>query len=181
MAAPTCSRTTSSRSANRASTTTSSTNRPGSCGRRSRTTSSTTTPAPFFEQNFYCPTGSDCRSSFDFHDNDEHSTQGAASFQIQSPAATYTLGQFQSTQSEELGSISADPQFANPTYGHDDFTLSATSPALAIGFVPFDPSTAGRTTATLMPPAAPTRCRCKSRPIRRPSISLENLRRTPAN
>ncbi len=110
---------------------------------------------PFFDQNFYCPTGSDCRSSFDFHDNDEDSTQGAVSFQIQSPAASYTLAQFQSMQSEELGSISADPQFANPTYGHDDFTLSATSPALGIGFVPFDPSTAGRTAAALMPPPAP--------------------------
>ena len=107
------------------------------------------------QQGWYCPAGTDCRSSFDLHDNDEFSAQGAVSFQLQAPAGSYTLAQFQSMQSEELGSISTDPQFANPTYGHDDFTLSATSPALGVGFVPFDPSTAGRTTTTLMPPAAP--------------------------
>ncbi len=111
---------------------------------------------PFFDQGFHCPAGSDCRSSFDLHDNDELSTRGAVTFQIQTPAESYTLAQFQAMQSEELGSISADPQLVDPTYGHDDFTLSATSPALGIGFVPFDPSTAGRTTTALMPPPAPT-------------------------
>ena len=104
----------------------------------------------------------------------------AISFQIQTPAASYTLAQFQSKQSEELGSISADPKFVNPTYGHDNFTLSATSPALGIGFVPFDPSTAGRTTTTLMPPSAPAGFPLQDRPIPPPSSSLENLRRPAA-
>ena len=44
---------------------------------------------------------------------------------------------------KETGSVFADPLFADP--GRFDFTLSAESPALKLGFKPFDSSTAGST------------------------------------
>ena len=43
----------------------------------------------------------------------------------------------------DTGAVFADPQFHNANMG--DFTLSPLSPALALGFIPFDLSNAGRT------------------------------------
>jgi hypothetical protein len=65
---------------------------------------------------------------------------------------SYTLEQWQAL-GEDVHSKNQDPLFANA--GADDFSLLPGSPALAIGFVPFDPSQAGRTTETLTVPAVP--------------------------
>ena len=46
---------------------------------------------------------------------------------------------------EDPHSLNADPLFANPVYPADDFSLLNGSPALKVGFVPFDPKQAGRT------------------------------------
>ncbi|MBI5833947.1 MAG: right-handed parallel beta-helix repeat-containing protein [Armatimonadetes bacterium] len=43
---------------------------------------------------------------------------------------------------QDQGSVRADPLFVDPAHG--DFRLKPGSPALALGFVPFDPSQAGR-------------------------------------
>ncbi|MBZ5597194.1 MAG: right-handed parallel beta-helix repeat-containing protein [Acidobacteriia bacterium] len=65
---------------------------------------------------------------------------------------SYTLAQWQ-VLGEDMHSQNLDPMFANPS--GDDYTLSPGSPALNLGFVPFDPSLAGRTTQTLTVPAVP--------------------------
>ena len=58
----------------------------------------------------------------------------------------------------DLHSMNADPQFLD--YAHDNFALAATSPAYALGFKPFDLSSAGArtgsihtTSAALLPPS----------------------------
>ncbi len=65
---------------------------------------------------------------------------------------TYTLSEWQGL-GEDMHSQSADPLFANPTYPADDYTLLPGSPAPNVGFVPFDPGQAGRTTQTITVPA----------------------------
>jgi hypothetical protein len=62
----------------------------------------------------------------------------------------YDLSQWQFV-GEDVHSLNADPLFVNPGYPADDFTLQAGSPANKIGFVPFDPSQAGRLTAPIPP------------------------------
>ena len=109
----------------------------------------------FLDASWYCPAGTDCRSSFDLHDENIYDTAAAPTFTTKSPAKDYTLAALQSGESEELGSVIADPMFANPAYGHDDFTLSTSSPALGVGFTPFMISAAGRTSASPLPPAVP--------------------------
>jgi hypothetical protein len=56
---------------------------------------------------------------------------------------------------EDTHSIIANPQFADPNYPADDFTLKPGSPASQIGFVPFDAKQAGRTDPVLKPPSVP--------------------------
>jgi hypothetical protein len=56
---------------------------------------------------------------------------------------------------EDVHSINADPRFADPTYPADDFRLRPDSPASKIGFVPFDPNQAGRTSSALKAPPVP--------------------------
>jgi hypothetical protein len=58
-------------------------------------------------------------------------------------------------ESEDLGSLVADPMFTNPVYPTDDFTLPASGPATTVGFVPFDATQAGRTNPVLAAPAVP--------------------------
>ena len=53
-----------------------------------------------------------------------------------------TLGQWQERRGQDGGSVVADPRFAAPEQG--DFRLMAGSPALQVGFKPFDASRAGR-------------------------------------
>ncbi len=105
--------------------------------------------------NWVCP-ATDCRGWVDFASNLwwNPSTM-TVSFHTTQPSATYSLATWQSQESEDLGSVLADPRFANPVYPADDFTLPASSPALGIGFVPFDPTQAGRTNTTLVAPAVP--------------------------
>ena len=58
---------------------------------------------------------------------------------------------------QDEGSIVADPRFADPARG--DFTLPADSPAIAIGFEPLHPASAGRQTPRSLTadlPAVPT-------------------------
>jgi len=62
---------------------------------------------------------------------------------------------------EDTHSIIADPQFANPNYPADDFTLKSgssksESAASQIGFVPFDTKQAGRSDPVLKPPGVPS-------------------------
>lgn len=53
-----------------------------------------------------------------------------------------TFEAWQQQREQDQHSIVADPQFVDPT--RDDFRLQDTSPALPLGFVPFDYSRAGR-------------------------------------
>ncbi len=59
-----------------------------------------------------------------------------------------TLAQWQAKRGQDKGSILADPRFVAPD--KDDFRLRPDSPALALGFKPFDASQAGRTTPPLL-------------------------------
>ncbi|HEY2290192.1 MAG TPA: hypothetical protein VGM86_05755, partial [Thermoanaerobaculia bacterium] len=63
----------------------------------------------------------------------------------------YTLAQWQTDFGEDAQSVVRDPQFVNPAYPADNFSLKAGSPG--VGFVPFDPKQAGRTMPVLKPPA----------------------------
>jgi hypothetical protein len=56
---------------------------------------------------------------------------------------------------EDVHSINEDPRFVDPGYPADDFRLRPDSPASKIGFVPFDASQAGRTSAALKVPPIP--------------------------
>lgn len=67
----------------------------------------------------------------------------------------YSFADWQTIFGEDAQSVVRDPQFVNPVYPVDDFTLQAGSPG--VGFVPFNPKLAGRTAPVLRPPAvAPT-------------------------
>jgi hypothetical protein len=86
-----------------------------------------------------------CTSQFLFADNLYWYLKGTPSFitttgngQVQS----LTHAQWQAL-GEDSGSMIADPMFVGPNYPADNFTLPANSPALGIGFAPFDPSLAG--------------------------------------
>jgi hypothetical protein len=56
---------------------------------------------------------------------------------------------------EDVHSVNADPLFVDPSYPADDFRLRPGSPAEKIGFVPFDPNQAGRTSSELKAPPVP--------------------------
>jgi hypothetical protein len=56
---------------------------------------------------------------------------------------------------EDVHSINADPRFVDPGYPADDFRLRPDSPTSKIGFVPFDPNLAGRTSTELKVPPIP--------------------------
>ncbi len=63
----------------------------------------------------------------------------------------YTFAQWQTIFGEDAQSVVRDPQFVSPNYPTDNFALKAGSPG--VGFVPFDPTMAGRTSPVLKPPA----------------------------
>ncbi len=65
----------------------------------------------------------------------------------------YTFAQWQSQVNEDVLSVVQNPRFANPVYPADDFSLPNGSPG--VGFVVFNPNQAGRTSATIKPPAVP--------------------------
>jgi uncharacterized protein (TIGR03437 family) len=54
---------------------------------------------------------------------------------------------------EDVQSVVVDPGFKNPAYPADDYSLPNGSPG--VGFVPFDPTQAGRTNPVIKPPAVP--------------------------
>ena len=116
---------------------------------------------------WYCQGKTNCTPYFEFNDN-LYFNKSFASGQPptpffktplfpmnggqQPPITPLTFAQWQG-QGEDTGSLFADPLFVNPTPGVDNFTLNTNSPARSIGFVPFDPSQAGRLpTATLKAP-----------------------------
>ncbi len=117
---------------------------------------------------WYCEGKTVCTSYFNFNDNlyfDKAVSGGepATPFfktpffpsnggQQPTPITRLTFKQWQA-QGEDTQSIFADPLFVNPTPGVDNFTLQLNSPAKSLGFMPFDPSQAGRlSTATLKAP-----------------------------
>ena len=64
----------------------------------------------------------------------------------------YNFANWQET-GEDAQSIVQNPGFANPAYPADDYSLPKGSPG--VGFVPFDPSQAGRSNPVIMPPSVP--------------------------
>lgn len=94
-----------------------------------------------------------CQSQFQFSSNLYWYTQGSPVFFTGTSFSpqTMTFAQWQAL-GEDQGSEVANPLFADPQ--QYNFTLSAGSPALAIGFVPFSPSAAGllRGTSYELPP-----------------------------
>jgi hypothetical protein len=67
----------------------------------------------------------------------------------------YTFAGWQQTVGEDAQGVIQNPNFKNPVYPTDDFSLPGGSPG--VGFVVFDPTQAGRSNPVLNPPAvAPT-------------------------
>ena len=64
-----------------------------------------------------------------------------------------SLAQWQEQRGQDKHSIVADPGFADPS--KDDYHLRSDSPALKLGFKPFDYSRAGRTTAPTLTKGLP--------------------------
>lgn len=71
----------------------------------------------------------------------------------------YTFAQWQQI-GEDGQSVVQNPGFANPTYPADDYSLPKGSPG--VGFVPFDPSQAGRVNPVITPPSVPATFPTKS-------------------
>lgn len=71
----------------------------------------------------------------------------------------YTFAAWQKL-GEDTQSVIQNPGFANPAYPADDYSLPKGSPG--VGFVPFDPSQAGRSNPVLKPPAVPATFLTKS-------------------
>jgi Bacterial Ig-like domain (group 3) len=97
-----------------------------------------------YRQNMYCYAGSaDC------------SMPTNAFFTTDSTCQVHTSVSFPSWQAlgEDTGSIVANPQFVNPYYPADDFSLQSGSPASQVGFVPFDMSAPGREPGAAAVPA----------------------------
>jgi len=95
-----------------------------------------------------------CVSQFSFSSNLYWYLNGSPNFITTSgnnaAGVSHTLAQWQAL-GEDVGSIVANPMFANPGYPADNFTLASSSPALSIGFVPFNPALAGVMPGTLAP------------------------------
>jgi hypothetical protein len=87
-----------------------------------------------------------CTSQFFFSSNLYWYLNGTPNFITTSgnnaSPLSHTLAQWQSL-GEDLGSIVANPLFANPNYPADNYTLASNSPAFTIGFVQFNPALAG--------------------------------------
>lgn len=106
-----------------------------------------------FQRGIWTCSGT-CASQFTFSNNLYWYLGGAPTFITAFPVKSYTLSQWQTSLGEDIGSMVANPMFANPSYPNDNYTLLAGSPALSVGFVPFNPNQAGRfASAILNPPA----------------------------
>jgi hypothetical protein len=101
-----------------------------------------------------------CASRFLFDSNLYGSPAGKAPVFVTSAAddplkaIEHSFAEWQAL-GEDVHSLNRDPLFVNPEYPADDFRLRPDSPASQIGFVPFDASQAGRTSAELKPPPVP--------------------------
>ena len=108
-----------------------------------------------FESNLYCyaPSGSSCtlptnRAAF-FSSDDPAGQSGGCT----RPTTYSNLAQWQSLAGEDAGSALKNP-FSSAQSSNNDYSLSV-SPG--VGFVPFDPAQAGRTSNNIAAPAiAPT-------------------------
>ncbi|MGO8748135.1 MAG: hypothetical protein ACLQNE_19345, partial [Thermoguttaceae bacterium] len=67
--------------------------------------------------------------------------------------ADFTFPQWQQKFKQDQHSIAADPLFIAPE--KDDFRLQKNSPALKLGFEPFDASKAGRTAPPVLTAGLP--------------------------
>lgn len=107
---------------------------------------------------WYCEGKTICTSYFDFNNNlyYDKSVSGGRPAQPffktpkftanggqQPPKTLLTFAQWQA-EGEDKQSLFANPLFANPTPGVDNFSLSSNSPAFSVGFVSFNPASAGR-------------------------------------
>jgi len=85
--------------------------------------------------------------------------QGSAGTGAQAPCGNfpdytfYTFAMWQQSVGEDLQSVVQNPDFANPAYGVDDYSLPRGTPG--VGFVVFDASLAGRSNPVIKPPAVP--------------------------
>jgi Right handed beta helix region len=91
-----------------------------------------------------------CTAAFDLDHNVYWNTGGTAATFVTTVngvpskvAGQYTLAQWSSQFVEDVHSQNVNPVFANSAYPNDDYALTANSPALAMGFQPFDTSLAG--------------------------------------
>lgn len=116
---------------------------------------------------WYCEGKTVCTSYFEFNDNlyfDKAVSSGEPAQPFfktpyfpdnggqQPPITRLTFAQWQS-EGEDKESLFANPMFANPTPGVDNFLLDSNSPAFSVGFVSFNSASAGRpSTATLKAP-----------------------------
>lgn len=69
----------------------------------------------------------------------------------QQPPKTYFSFATWQSRGEDRDSLFADPRFVDPTPGVDNFNLQSNSPALSVGFVPFDTTKVGRLSSATIP------------------------------
>jgi hypothetical protein len=106
------------------------------------------TAVQYYANNLYC-----------YASNSDCSLPSDAFLTSDSTCATVKNYSFSGWQGigQDLGSKNADPLFNNPYYPNDDFSLKSGSPALSVGFVPFQLNAPGRKSgAASVPGVAPT-------------------------
>jgi hypothetical protein len=103
----------------------------------------------FFQRNIvYWKTGPLLGSNWnDNHFQMDYNTYWNAAGQPVTFPGGLSLDAWQKARGQDLHSQVADPRFEDPE--HDDFRLKSDSPAIKLGFVPFDLTTFGRTTKPL--------------------------------
>src|SRR5581483_4798340 len=89
-----------------------------------------------------------CNTRF-FFDNNVYWNASGKSLIFQTTTLTGAQNRYAFSDWQGLGedthSLNSDPEFTSPGYPADDYSLLTGSPALKIGFVPFDSNQAGRT------------------------------------
>jgi Right handed beta helix region len=92
-------------------------------------------------------------ATFHVQPNPAAGTSDAPCSELPKAFTFYSFSQWQQLFGEDIQSVVKNPGFKNPVYPFDDFSLPNGSPG--IGFVPFDPSQAGRSNPVIHPPAIP--------------------------
>lgn len=99
-----------------------------------------------------------CATRFLLDYNNYWDVAGGSKF-ITTVPPSYAVDHYSMTEWQGLGedahSATQDPLFVNPSYPNDDFTLQSGSPALALGFVPFNTKQAGRISTQFTLPPVP--------------------------